>query len=592
LGLKILTHKDAKMPPTNGSPWKLLLQDRWMRTTISQFFIALLIVLASEGLSSAKDAVVPADVAIGRHGMVVAVSPEAARAGVEVLKKGGNAVDAAVATAFALAVTYPQAGNIGGGGFMMVFSGNGKTPEVIDYRETAPAAARANMYAKEDSKLGYKVIGVPGTVRGLALAHERHGKLPWQTLLTPAIELAEKGFAIDDTLANSLNGVLASSDDFPELRRVFTPPTAAGWNGGDRLVQKDLAGTLRLIAEHGPDAFYKGAIAKQIAAEMKAGRGLITAKDLEGYQARARPAIHGIYRGYDIYGPPPPSSGGICLVEILNILENFDLAHDGRWAPVTMHRMVEAMRRGFCDRARYLGDPDFTKIPAKLTSKPYAHELALGINPNLATPSQTLAPDIALAPEGDNTTHFSVVDSDGMAVSNTYTLEHSYGSRVVVRGAGFLLNDEMIDFNWQPGVTDRLGGIGTAPNQIAPGKRMLSSQTPTLVVKDGKVLLVTGSPGSRTIINTVVSIVVNVIDFHMDIREAVDAPRLHHPWFPDIARFEGMSNHSEAVFALRRMGHKVQGIRQGDAHSIWIDPGTGVLYGAADHRIHGLAIGY
>jgi gamma-glutamyltranspeptidase/glutathione hydrolase len=513
--------------------------------------------------------------------------------GLEILKKGGNAVDAAVATAFALAVTYPAAGNIGGGGFMVVHPGPHKEPVVIEYRETAPAAATRSMFAKDESVYTHRVVGVPGTVRGLALAHQRFGKLPWKDLVLPAAKLAEEGFAVNTALASSLNWIVASATDHPELRRVLGKQAgSADWQAGDRLVQKDLARTLRRIAEEGPDAFYLGAIADQIVAEMKAGGGYITKADLAAYQARQRPPIHGTYRGYDVYGPPPPSSGGICLVEMLNILENFDLRKHGRWSPATLHLMVEAMRRAYCDRARYLGDTDFVKVPGHLTTKEYARQLAAAINPDRATASEDLAKDIPLAGEGDSTTHFSVIDKDGMAVANTYTLERSYGSRVVVRGAGFLLNNEMMDFNWRPGHTDRTGIIGTAPNQIAPGKRMLSSQTPTIVARDGKVVLVTGSPGSRTIINTVLCMLVNVLDFDMDIRAAVDAPRLHHQWFPDAARFERPDDHAELMERLKQMGHRIRGTRQGDAHSIRVDPRTGRYYGAEDRRISGKAAGY
>lgn len=466
-------------------------------------------------------------------------------------------------------------------------------PIVIDYRETAPAAADKNMFAKDDNHFSHRVVGVPGTVRGLALAHQRYGKLPWKELVMPAVQLAEEGFEIDEALAGSLNHIVADSEDFPELRRVFGKKNGAEeWEAGDKLVQKELARTLRLIAEEGPDAFYKGRIADQIVAEMKTGNGLISKDDLANYRAVARPPIHGTYRGYDVYGPPLPSSGGICLVEMLNILENFDLRKQGRWSPETLHLMVEAMRWSYCDRARHLGDSDFVKIPAHLTSKDYARDLAKGIDRARRTPSADLAKDVPLAPEGDSTTHFSVIDKDGMAVSNTYTLEHSYGSRIVVKGAGFLLNNEMLDFNKRPGVTDRRGGIGTEPNQVAPGKRMLSSMTPTIVARNGKVVLVTGSPGGRTIINTVLCVVVNVLDFDMDIRKAVDAPRLHHQWFPDEVHFEGVEEHKEAVERLKRMGHAITGGRQGDAHSIRIDPKTGRYLGAEDRRLSGKAAGY
>jgi gamma-glutamyltranspeptidase/glutathione hydrolase len=524
--------------------------------------------------------------------MVVAVSPPAADVGRDILKRGGSAVDAAVATEFALAVTYPAAGNLGGGGFMVVYPGHGAEPVVIEYRETAPAAATKTMFGKDDSWFGHKPVGVPGTVRGMALAHKRFGTLPWKDVIAPALKLADEGFAIDGSLAGQLNGVVAAAHDFTELRRVYGKDGKADWRAGDRLVQKDLARTLRRIAEDGPDAFYKGAIADLIVAEMKSGGGLITKDDLAAYTANERKPVHGTYRGYDVYAPPPPSSGGTCLVEMLNILENFDLHKQGRWSPETMHLMIESMRRAYCDRARHLGDPAFTKVPPALTQKDYARTLARGIDLHKATRSEALAKDIPLAREGDSTTHFSVIDRDGMAVANTTTLERGFGSRVVVRGAGFLLNDEMIDFNWRPGVTDRNGTIGTDANLIAPGKRMLSSQTPTIVAKDGKVVLVTGSPGSRTIINTVLCVVISVIDFDMDIRAAVDAPRLHHQWFPDEVRFEGIRDYPDLVAKLKAMGHVVTGIRQGDAHSIRVDLKTGAYHGAADRRIDGKVSGY
>jgi gamma-glutamyltranspeptidase/glutathione hydrolase len=528
-----------------------------------------------------------------KHGIVVAVSPPGANTGREVLRKGGNAVDAAVATAFAMAVTYPAAGNIGGGGFMLIYPAGGKSePVLIDYREKAPLAASRTMFTKKDSWYSARAVGVPGTVRGLALAHARFGKLPWKDLVMPAVKLAEDGFLIDEALAGSLNWIVGSSPEFPELRRVVGKNAEAAWQAGDRLVQKDLAKTLRRIAEQGPDGFYKGSVAEMLAAEMKRGGGLITTADLAAYEAKARKPIHGTYRGFDVYGPPPPSSGGTCLVEMLNVLENFDLRKHGRFSPETLHVMIETMRRAYCDRARYLGDADFVKIPTFLTSKEYARKLAGSIDLHKATRSEELAKDIRLKGEGDSTTHFSIIDSDGMAVANTYTLERSYGSRIVVKGAGFLLNNEMMDFNWFPGETTRAGGIGTEPNQVAPGKRMLSSQTPTIVTKNGKVVLITGSPGSRTIINTVLCMIVNVLDFGMDIQSAVDAPRLHHPWFPDTAAFEGTCEYPAAVRRLEAMGHSVRSTRQGDAHSIALDPKTGRYVGAADHRINGMGAEY
>ncbi len=564
------------------------------RGRVLALFFALVFWLSGQPFPAAPQAL--ADSAVGQHGMVVSVSAPASQVGVAVLQKGGNAVDAAVATAFALAVTFPEAGNIGGGGFMVVYPGKGAEPVVIDYRETAPAAADKTMFVQTRSHLGAKIAGVPGTVRGLALAHQKFGKLPWKEVVLPAVRLAEEGFVVDAYLAAGLNRVLARSGEFAELKRVYGKAGgAARWQAGDRLVLKDLAGTLRRIAEEGPDAFYRGAIAEQIVAEMKASGGLIGRADLAGYTAKLRTPLHATYRGYDIYCPPAPA-GGVCLVEILNILENFDLRKQGRWAPETLHLMAEAMRRAYCDRARYLADPAFVTIPAHLTSKDYARKLAGAINRQRATPSADLARDIPLAPEGEHTTHLSIIDRDGMAVANTYTLEESYGSRVVVRGAGFLLNNEMGDFNWRPGYTDRRGAIGTVPNQIAPGKRMLSSQTPTVVARDGRVVLVTGSPGGRTIINTVLCVVLNVLEFDMDLADAVAAPRMHQAWFPDKVLFESamQKEHAAALEQLRRMGHAVDATErlQGDAHSIWVDRRSGDYHGCADDRRHGKAIGY
>jgi gamma-glutamyltranspeptidase/glutathione hydrolase len=587
IALDLLIHTSPSKGNTDMRS-RIQFMSRWFHclATMTAFAAALLFLVPANVLAGELPAT-------AKNGMVVSVSTPASEVGLEVLKRGGSAVDAAVATAFALAVTFPAAGNIGGGGFMVVHPANHAEPIVFEYRETAPGSATKTMYSKEDGRYGHKVVGVPGTVRGMALAHQRFGKLPWKEVVLPAAKLATDGFGINAELAGSLNSLVSTSSDFRELRRVLGKSGGEeNWRAGDRLVQNDLGKTLLAIAGQGPDVFYSGAIADQIVAEMTSGHGLITKADLASYQAKARKPIHGTYRGFDIYGPPPPSSGGICLVEMLNILENFDLRKQGRWSAPTMHLMIEAMRRAFYDRARHLGDGDFVKIPDHLTSKDYAISIARSIDLQHATKSEDLATDIRLASGGDSTTHFSVIDKDGMAVSNTYTLEHSYGSRVVVKGAGFLLNNEMMDFNWRPGVTDRQGNIGTEANLIAPGKRMLSSQTPTIVARDGKVVLVTGSPGSRTIINTVLGVVVNVIDFEMSVREAVDAPRLHHSWFPDEVHFEGVREHSQLVDRLKEMGHSVRGGRQGDAHSIWVDPKTGIYHGAEDRRISGKVASY
>ncbi len=526
-------------------------------------------------------------VVTAQRGMVVCVSPEAADVGVAVLKQGGSAVDASVAVAFAMAVTYPAAGNIGGGGFMLVNPAKGE-PTVIEYRETAPGSVKADTFAKTTDWRDHKASGVPGTVRGLELAHKRFGKLPWKDLVLPAVKLADGGFVLDAPMVKSLNDASKGKGGNDEFRKLFGKE--GGWQLGDRLIQKDLAKTLRLIAEKGPDAFYTGELADLLIAEMKAGSGYITLDDLKSYQAKEREPIHGTYRGHDIYGPPPPSSGGIVIVEMLNILEQFDFRKMGAGSAEARHVMAETMKRAFADRARYVGDPDFTRVPGFLTSKEHAKKLSGTIDLRKATPSMELAEGIPLAKESDSTTHFSVIDADGLAVSNTYTLEDSFGSKVVVPGAGYILNNEMGDFNARPGITTTKGRIGTEPNLVAPGKRMLSSQTPTIVVRDGKVLLVTGSPGGRTIINTVLCVVTNVIDFEMDVQSAVNAPRQHHQWFPDELTFEGKN--PDLVKKLEALGHKVRTQKQGDAHAIWIDPKTGIYHGAADKRINGKAVGY
>jgi len=530
------------------------------------------------------------------HGVVVSVSKPASEVGRSILESGGNAVDAAAATAFALAVTWPEAGNIGGGGFMLIKPHDGD-PVFVDYRETAPGAARADMYVtgKRDS---YTMVGTPGTVRGLALAHAKFGRLAWPKLLAPAIKLADEGFQIDAALARSLNAGLRNSRAFPEFGRVLGKTDSSAWRAGDRLVQKDLARTLRLIADRGPDGFYTSDVADRLVESLRSGGGIISKDDLAKYEAKLRRPIHGTFRGYDIYSAPPPSSGGVALVEMLNILENFDVRGYGRWDPRTLHLMIESMRRAYCDRARFLGDPDFVSVPDELTSRQYARRLGSEIHPARATASAALAKTqgITLAVEGNQTTHFSIIDDQGMAVSNTYTLEQSFGGKIMVNGCGFLLNNEMGDFNPKPGVTDSKGTIGTPPNQIAPGKRMLSSMTPTIVLKDGKVVLIEGSPGGRTIINTVCCVTLNVLEFGMPLREAVDAPRMQHAWFPDELTVEPalLKEHAEALRELRAMGHAISDRpeRQGDANCIWVDSEKREYLGVADQRIGGWAAGY
>jgi len=509
------------------------------------------------------------------------------------LARGGNAVDAAVATAFALAVTHPSAGNIGGGGFMIVRMPNGRTT-AFDYREKAPLKSTRTMYLKDGridgslTRAGYLAPGVPGTVRGLALAHKRFGKLPWKDVVMPAVSLAEDGFELSPALARSLNTQLTGTmGEFPSSVEAYGKPGGGPWNAGDRLVLKDLGKTLRAIAMDGPDAFYKGWIADRIAEDMAAHGGLITKQDLAAYEAKERTPVRGTYKDFEIVSMPPPSSGGVALIEMLNILEPFDLKAKGRDSAESLHLQIEAMRRAYLDRARYLGDPDFTQIPvAKMISKDHARAVARSIDPAKASPSVELGKDLLVTDphEPDETTHFSVIDRAGMAVASTYTLEGSFGSRVVVKGAGFLLNNEMGDFNKNPGVTDTTGTIGTPANLIDPGKRMLSSMTPTLVTRGGKLVLITGTLGGRTIINTVLSVVLAVTEFGMDVRAAVDAPRMHHQWLPDSVALEAGGASEDVLRKLSAMGYVVALQEpQGDANSIAIDA-SGLAWGANDRR--------
>jgi gamma-glutamyltranspeptidase/glutathione hydrolase len=528
-----------------------------------------------------------------KDGLVVCTSAPACDAGAAVLAKGGTAVDAAVATAFALAVTHPSAGNIGGGGFMVVRNASGAVT-TFDYREKAPLKSTRTMYMRDGkvdislTNQGYLAPGVPGTVRGLALAHKKFGRLPWKDVVMPAVQLAEDGFVMSAPLARGLNSQLSGTmGKFPASVEAYGKPGGGTWAAGDRLVLKDLAKTLRAIATEGPDTFYKGWIADRIAESMAANGGIITKEDLAAYEAKERAPVKGTFRGYDIAAMPPPSSGGVAMIEMLNMLESFDLKAKGFDSADARHLEIEAMRRAYLDRARFLGDPDFVQMPlTRLLSKDYARTLAGTIDPAKASSSAELGKDIVTTPgqEPDETTHFSVIDRSGMAVSNTYTLEGGYGSRVVVKGAGFLLNNEMGDFNKNPGVTQADGTIGTPANLIDPGKRMLSSMTPTIVSKDGKVVLITGSPGGRTIINTVFTVVLAVTEFGMSARDAVDATRMHHQWMPDSVAIERGPVAEALAGKLRAMGHTVTiGGQQGDANSILVDAG-GTAWGANDKR--------
>ncbi len=568
--------------------------NRWLACTCLCLTTLLALPLVASELRRGEPQVVES-----ARGVVVSETDEASSIGAAVLERGGTAADAAVAVAMALTVTWPEAGNIAGGGFMIVATPDGEV-ECVEYRERAPLAATRQMYDEDSTRYDHLAVGVPGTLRGLELAHRRHGNLPWRELVMPAARLAEEGFVVDEHLARSLNRILSRAmvqrePRFAELRRVFGKPGGGEWAAGDRLIQPDLARTLRQIAEGGADAFYRGAVGEALIAEMQRGNGIISADDLEAYEAVVRPTVRTEFRGYEVHGAPLPSSGGTCIALALNILETFDLREHEPYSARNVHLIAEAMRRAFADRARHLGDSDFVEIPAHLTDKAYARKLAEGIDPNRATPSAELTPDIPLAdaPDRPDTTHFSIVDADGMAVSNTYTLEASWGSRIVVRGAGFLLNNEMGDFNWLPGVTETTGRIGTEPNTIEPGKRMLSSQCPVIVLRDGRAVLVTGSPGGRTIINTVLTILLHTLEFDRPLPDAVAAPRLHHQWFPDRLRWEAADEPAarDTVAALRDMGHRVEAVSsQGSAHSIWLDHDRGVYRGVADFRRGGAAV--
>jgi gamma-glutamyltranspeptidase/glutathione hydrolase len=541
--------------------------------------------------------------ATAANGMVVAQEAIAARIGADILQRGGNAVDAAVATAFALAVTYPRAGNIGGGGFMVIHraDGEGESQDTtIDYRETAPAAINSKSFLDaqgnadpQKSRDSALAIGVPGTVAGLALAEQKYGsgKFTLADLIMPAIALAREGIAIADDTADSLPIDRPRLERWPSSARIFLKPDGNALAPGDRLVQPDLADTLLAIAQEGPQAFYDGEIARKIAAAVQAAGGVMTADDLKSYRAIERPPVRGTYRGYDIISMPPPSSGGVALIEMLNILEGYDLAHDDQTQALFL--IIEAMKRAYADRAYFLGDPDAVKVPvARLISKSYAAEWRATIDPERATPAKDIHPTAAPMPkEGRNTTHFSVIDRLGNAVSNTYTLNFSFGVGLVADGTGIVLNNELDDFAAKADAPNAYGLLGFEANAPGPGKRPLSSMTPTIVLSDGKPYLVTGSPGGSLIINTVLQVVTDVIDRGMTIADAVSAPRVHNQWMPDRV-FAEPGFPDDLIKALEARGDAVI-VRKltTSANSILVTPQGFV--GAADPRTRGaVAAGY
>ena len=528
------------------------------------------------------------------HGLVVAQEKIAARIGADVLRRGGNAVDAAVATGFAMAVTYPRAGNIGGGGFMIIHSAEHHEDVAIDYRETAPAATTPQLFLgtdgkpdpakSRDSALG---VGIPGTPAGLALALVKYGsgKFTLADLLRPSIELARDGIVVTDDIADTLPDWHRRLARWPSAAKIFSRPDGTSLREGDALIQTDLAATLSAIAEQGPRGFYEGPVAQRLVKSLSDAGGIMTLDDLKSYQAVLREPVRGTYRGYDIVSMPQPSSGGVVLLETLNILEGFPMHDFKQGSALSLHVMIEAMKRAYADRARYLGDPAFVKAPiATLIAKDYAAKQRASIDLDRATP-WTDALSATPPREGSNTTHFSVVDSSGNAVSNTYTLNFSYGVGLVADGTGVLLNNELDDFTAAPGASNAYGLVGFEANLPGPGKRPLSSMSPTIVLKDSKPFLVTGSPGGSRIISTVLQVIVNVLDYDMEVAAAVAAPRLHHQWLPDEVRVErGFAD--DTLAALRAKGHRViEPLGQSSANSIAVTANG--LLGAPDPRTRG-----
>ena len=569
-----------------------------MKTQI-KVIVLLLVVALNVPLTIAREPV------RARHGMVASTNEVASRVGVEIMKRGGNAVDAAIAIAFALAVTHPAAGNLGGGGFMMIRLKDGRST-AIDYREMAPGAAHRDVYLDKNGNLiegeggslvGYRAAGVPGTVRGMELALKKYGsgKLTWAQLVEPARQLAGRGFVVTNELARSLYANREYLEKYAETKRIYLKG-GKFYQEGELFRQPELAATFARLQRFGPNEFYEGETARLIIADMKRNNGLMTMDDLHGYVAKERTPVRGNYRGYEIISMPPPSSGGAVLIQMLNILEGFDLQKLEANSSDRYHLMAEAMRRAFADRAEYMGDSDFVKVPvAGLIDKAYAATLRATINTERASTSEEIRAGRPAGYESDETTHFTVVDADGNAVSNTYTLNNSYGSAAVAKGTGLLLNDEMDDFAAKPGTPNMYGLIQGERNAVAPKKRPLSAMTPTIVLrKDGSLWFTVGSPGGPTIINTVLCIITNVIDYEMNIQQAIDFPRIHHQWLPDELTGEPFGLSSDTQKALIARGHKLAKLRYlGDAEGIMIEEKTGMRLGATDpRRSDGQAVGY
>jgi gamma-glutamyltranspeptidase / glutathione hydrolase len=566
-----------------------------MQTSIfSKYLKLLLIIILAFNFSSTYAA---GDLVRASNGMVVTASPLASKVGLHILKRGGNAVDAAVAVGFALAVTYPVAGNIGGGGFMVIHTADGKNI-TIDYREKAPLKAFRDMFLDEEgnyrgelSTEGILASGVPGSVAGLLYALENYGTMSLKEVIQPSINLAEDGFQLDYATAHSFNVYFESFKEFPSTLKIFSR-NGEKYQEGNIFKQPDLASTLKRIRDNGKKGFYEGETADLIVKQFRNMGGLMTHEDLLLYHAVEREPLVGHYRGYKIVSMGPPSSGGVALIQMLNILEN-DVFTKKQWGSSSyLHKLTESMKYAYADRAEYLGDPDFTEVPKGwLISKNYGRELFNKIT-DRAVPSDSIRAG-KLISESTETTHYSVIDSKGNAVSVTTTINSGYGSKVVVEGAGFLLNNEMDDFSAKPGVPNQFGLLGSEANSIVPGKRMLSSMTPTIVLKDDKPYLIAGSPGGSTIMTVVLQVVLNVLDFNMNIRDAVNAPRIHHQWYPDRIDYEPFGMSSDIMQHLSEIGQNIGNERKlGLVEGILIDSKNKIIYGTSDIRGHGSAEGY